>query len=55
MGKAAFHGEPLSGAATEDKSSLEAPTENLMTGGGKASHMPFQLTSHRLNEKNCLK
>jgi len=25
-----------------------------MTQGGNASHMPFQLTSHRLNGKNYL-
>ncbi|KAH0641070.1 hypothetical protein KY290_036685 [Solanum tuberosum] len=55
MGKTAFHGEHLSETSTEDKSSsLEAPAENLMIEGGNASHMPFQLTSHRLNGKNYL-
>ncbi|XP_015061344.1 uncharacterized protein LOC107007297 isoform X2 [Solanum pennellii] len=55
MDKTTFHEEHLSETSTEDKnSSLEATAENLMTLGGNTSHMPFQLTSHRLNGKNYL-
>lgn len=42
MDKTTFHGEYLSETSTEDKSSsLEARTEDLMTQGGTASHMPL--------------
>lgn len=55
MDKTTFQEEHLSETSTEDKnSSLEATAENLMTLGGNTSHMPFQLTSHRLNGKNYL-
>ena len=55
MDKTTFHEEHLSKTSTEEKSSsLEATAENLITLGGNASYMPFQLTSHRLNGKNYL-
>ncbi|KAK5785059.1 hypothetical protein PVK06_039604 [Gossypium arboreum] len=55
MVKTAFTGDKKSSNQTEEKSStVETTTESTMTQGTEASHLSFQLTSHKLNGKNYL-
>ncbi|XP_040940733.1 uncharacterized protein [Gossypium hirsutum] len=55
MVKTAFTGDKKSSNQTKEKSStVETTTESTMTQGTEASHLSFQLTSHKLNGKNYL-
>ncbi|KAK5802336.1 hypothetical protein PVK06_029924 [Gossypium arboreum] len=55
MVKTAFTGDKRSNNQTEEESStVETTIESTMTQGTEASHLSFQLTSHKLNGKNYL-
>ncbi|KAG8483038.1 hypothetical protein CXB51_021961 [Gossypium anomalum] len=55
MVKTTFNRDKRSNNQTEEESStVETTTESTMTQGTEASHLSFQLTSHKLNGKNYL-
>ncbi|KAG8499583.1 hypothetical protein CXB51_006239 [Gossypium anomalum] len=55
MVKTTFTGDKRSSNQTEEESfTVETTTESTMTQETEASHLSFQLTSHKLNSKNYL-